>query len=244
MMMKINRRTTLTTTDRVSLKERRTVFYRHTRPEEWWIRIRTTTTPRIFANHNYDFSRFRTLDSESNRRKEDEWMDIQKLLATYSYTTSSRWTPRHHRFSRGGGDTKDTFLMIFVFFFFLSCIVQPVKYICKCNTEEIQTTVQPRRRPFDAQHRNSPPIQQRRSIRDTPLRNSTVSIEMQPSENNNSNVERATTSVEQQTSNLPPTYDSVVEESGVIIIIQQQSLLPPTYDAFMQGNNEREETDS
>ncbi|CAF0794295.1 unnamed protein product [Adineta steineri] len=67
---------------------------------------------------------------------------------------------------------------------------------------------------------------------------------MQPSENNNSNVERATTSVEQQTSNLPPTYDSVVEESGVIIIIQQQSLLPPTYDAFMQGNNEREETDS
>ncbi|CAF1094298.1 unnamed protein product [Adineta steineri] len=112
------------------------------------------------------------------------------------------------------------------------------------NTEEVVTTPQPRGRSFDTLYRNPSPIQPQSLIRDTPLRNSTVSIQLQPSQNNNCNVNRTTTAVQQQTSNLPPTYDSVVEENGVIIIMQQQSLLPPTYDDFMQQKNERQETDS
>ncbi|CAF4167714.1 unnamed protein product, partial [Adineta steineri] len=77
------------------------------------------------------------------------------------------------------------------------------------NTEEVVTTLQPRGRSFNTLYHNSPPIQPQSSIRDTLLRNSTVPIQLQPSQNNNSNIERATASVQQQTSNLPPAYDSV-----------------------------------
>ncbi|CAF1142769.1 unnamed protein product [Adineta steineri] len=132
-----------------------------------------------------------------------------------------------------------TFLVLVV----VTCIlIGIVGKVCQDNrdTEEVVTTLQPRRRSFDILYHNSPPIQPQSLIRDTPRRNSTVSIQLQTAQNNNTNVERATTTVQQQTSNLLPTYDSVVEESGVIIIMQQQSLLPPTYEAFMQQNNARE----
>ncbi|CAF1325126.1 unnamed protein product [Adineta steineri] len=136
-----------------------------------------------------------------------------------------------------------TFLILVVVTCIIICLVGKV---CQDNrdTEEVVTTPRPRRRSFDTLYHNSPPIQPQSLIRDTPPRNSTVPIQLQPSQNNNSNTDRTTTSVQQQTLNLPPAYDSVVEESGVIIIMQQQSLLPPTYDAFMQQNSEREETDS
>ncbi|CAF0873023.1 unnamed protein product [Adineta steineri] len=106
------------------------------------------------------------------------------------------------------------------------------------DTEEDISTMQSTIRRSNIEHHNLPTIQPQILIRDTPLRNSTVSIEMQPSQNNNSNVKRTTTS------DLPPAYDSVIEESGIIIVMQQQSLLPPTYETFMERNNERSGADS
>ncbi|CAF3695650.1 unnamed protein product, partial [Adineta steineri] len=160
-------------------------------------------------------------------------------------------TPSTHRTRTVGNSSGDremaAVVLTFVLFVVGICIAISKMGKLSCdgrNTEEVVTTPQPRGRPFDMQQCNVPTLQERRLIRDTQLRNSTVSIQLQPSQNNNSNTDRTTTTVQQQTSNLPPTYDSIVEESGVIIIMQQQSLLPPTYEAFIQQKNERQETDS
>ncbi|CAF1073741.1 unnamed protein product [Adineta steineri] len=52
-------------------------------------------------------------------------------------------------------------------------------------------------------------MQRRRTLFDTP-RCSLSRLEPRTTENNNSNVERTTTSAQQQTSDLPPAYDSVL----------------------------------
>ncbi|CAF1072166.1 unnamed protein product [Adineta steineri] len=160
------------------------------------------------------------------------------------------FTPSTHRTRTVGKPSGDremaAVVLTFVLFVVGICIAISKIGKLSCdgrNTEEVVTTPRPRGRSFDTLYPNSPPIQPQSLIRDTPLRNSTVPIQLQPSQNNNSNVNRTTTTVQQQTSNLPPAYDSVVEENGVIIIMQQQALLPPAYDAFMQQNNAREGTD-
>jgi hypothetical protein len=84
---------------------------------------------------------------------------------------------------------------------------------------------------------NSVPSEQENLIENIELKNSIVSIEFQPSNNVNYNDGEAATLVGQQTSNFPPAYDDVVQQSSITILMDQLSLLPPTYEDFIGQNN-------
>jgi hypothetical protein len=76
-------------------------------------------------------------------------------------------------------------------------------------------------------------------VTNIPLRNSTPSVEQQPSQYDNLSTRRETaTSLEQQIPMLPPAYDDWIDRNSITIPIEQQSLSPspPTYDEFMQRN--------
>ncbi|CAF1075375.1 unnamed protein product [Adineta steineri] len=147
-------------------------------------------------------------------------------------------TYRTRRVSKSGGGGFFLVPLIIIVFAMVIAVIKAEICYDEDDTEEDITTMQSTTRRSNIEHCNLPPIQPQGLISDTPLRNSTVSIELQPSQNNNSNLERVTTS------DLPPAYDSVVQESGVIIIMQQQSLLSPNYETFMLRNNERQGADS
>jgi hypothetical protein len=77
------------------------------------------------------------------------------------------------------------------------------------------------------------------SIRLTPRRDLTVSLEQSPPQYDNSNIRRETIiSLEEQApSSPPPPYNDVIQQSSRTIIIEQQSLLPPpTYDDSIREN--------
>ncbi|CAF1288704.1 unnamed protein product [Adineta steineri] len=69
-----------------------------------------------------------------------------------------------------------------------------------------------------------------------------VSIESERPENINLNNRRASMIVEEQISDLPPTYDEMRRQSLVTIKTQQQFLLPPTYEDFIRRQNRNDET--
>jgi hypothetical protein len=90
---------------------------------------------------------------------------------------------------------------------------------------------------------NSPPSEPENLIGNIELKNSIVSIASQPSDNINYYNRAAATSVEQQISRLLPSYDDVIQQNSVTIIIDPLSLLPPSYEDFFRQNNHTEEAD-
>jgi hypothetical protein len=79
------------------------------------------------------------------------------------------------------------------------------------------------------------------SIRTTPRRNPTASLEQPPPEYNNSSIRRETTiSLEEHeapSSPPPPAYNDVIQQRSTTIIMEQQSLLPPpTYNDSIREN--------
>ncbi|CAF1322451.1 unnamed protein product [Adineta steineri] len=173
-------------------------------------------------------------DTKSTRSSYDKYL-APKWFETYSSPTSTYRTLRVPKSGAGGSSLVPFIVIVFVMIF---VVIKAEICYDEDDSEEDITTMQSTTRRSNIEHCNLSPIQPQGLISDTPLRNSTVSIELQPSQNINSNLERVTTS------DLPPAYDSVVQESGVIIIMQQQSLLSPNYETFMLRNNERPGADS
>ncbi|CAF1608870.1 unnamed protein product [Adineta ricciae] len=111
--------------------------------------------------------------------------------------------------------------------------------ICHIAIEEGWTSLQIDRstRLLRTENWNSSLSEPEKLIGNTEQKNSIVSVKLQPSDNINCNDWAAVIIAAQHIPTLLPSYDDVIQQNSVTIMIDQPSVLPPTYEDFHQKNN-------